>query len=522
MNNLFDLLIHKPLSDALLHDLLFVAFALHMLFVLFTLGTAMLAFYLFLETWRGGKLHVSRWDKEVLRTFTVHKSLAAVLGVAPLLLIQLSLTIPFFTGVTLFAPYWILIILLLIISFVLFDSLAHRVSIKPYIYLFLGIIALVALLIVPAIFVLVLVTAENPDRWADILKNGYHLDRGLTVHWLFRYLHILGAALVAGGVFHFFFTAKGDPEKKTKMLHWIVAGILEQFVLGVLVFATLPKKPDDGLIIVMTVGVASAAFLLWSVFQALSKNSSLKAKHAYPLVALTVLSMLLTRQLIQDRSLLPLTKELETNAAVYEDTLKTYSQAALANYQSDLNTVYDNGKTIFERSCSFCHGSHADGKGVEAENLTVPPEAIAAIRTTRGYLHQILSKGVNGTAMPYFGFFEKGKINRLIDFLNSRLDILGKLPPVPVTISATDQQKADQIFSENCAACHGKDGRGASEAKNFQPPPPDFTVFNLLPERAFEIISNGYPGTMMTSFSNLPEGVIWGLVKIVNDKRRPS
>jgi len=520
MNNLFDLLIQKPLSDALLHDLLFIAFVLHMLFVLFTLGTAMLALYLFLETWRGGKLHESRWDKEVLKTFTVHKSLAVVLGVAPLLLIQVSLTVPFFTGVTLFVPYWMLIILLLIISFVLFDSLAHRVNIRPFVFLFLGIIALVALLIVPAIFVLVLVTAENPDRWVDILKNGYHLDGALTIHWLFRYLHILGAALVAGGTFHFFFTAKGDPDKKTKMLHWIVAGILEQFVLGVLVFATLPRKPDYDIVIVMTVGIASAAFLLWSVFEALNKHSSLKAGLAYPLVILIVVPMLLTRQMIQDKSLIPLTRELEANAEVYKQTISSYSQSALNNYQNDLNTIYDNGKTIFEKSCTFCHGQNADGKGAEAVNLLVPPEAIASVRADRDYIYTILIKGVNGTAMPYFGYYEKGKLNLLIDFLNDRFAISGKLPPMTVTISSTDQEKADQTFSQVCAACHGKDGRGTPEAKKFQPPPPDFTVYNLLPERAFEVISSGYPGTMMVSFANLPEGVRWGLVKIVNDKRR--
>lgn len=216
MNKLVDLLIQKPLSDTLLHDLLFVAFVLHMLFVLFMLGTAMLAFYLFLETWRRGELKGSRWDREVLKTFTVHKSLAVVLGVAPLLLIQLGLTVPFFTGVTLFAPYWMLIILLLIISFVIFDSMAQKVNLHHYLHLLLGIIALAALLAVPAIFVLVLVTAENPDRWADIVKNGYHLDGGLTLHWVFRYLHVLGAALVAGGVFHFFFTSGGIRTRRPK------------------------------------------------------------------------------------------------------------------------------------------------------------------------------------------------------------------------------------------------------------------------------------------------------------------
>jgi mono/diheme cytochrome c family protein len=520
MNKLIDLLLQKPLPYPLLHDLLFVAFVLHMLFVLFTLGTAMLAFYLFLETWRGGKLQESRWDKEVLKTFTVHKSLAVVLGLAPLLLIQVSLTVPFFTGVTLLAPYWVLVILLLIISFLSFDSLAHRVDVQPYFYLFLGIIALVALLIVPAIFVLVLVTAENPDRWANILKNGYRLDGALTIHWLFRYLHILGAALVAGGTFHFFFTTKGDPEKKKRMLRWIIAGLLAQFALGVLLLFTLPKKLDYIAIIFVTVGIISAVFLIWYTFKALVKNAGLSSRLAFTLVLLIIVFMLLTRQMIQDMSLLPLTRELESNAAVYEKSLKSYSQAALDNYKNDLNTVYDNGKTIFEKSCTFCHGENADGKGNEAVNLSIPPEVISSVRTTYETLRQILIKGVPGTGMPYFGYYEKGKLNLLIDFLNSRFGILGKLPAVPVTISAADQEKADQIFSENCVSCHGKDGRGAPEAKKIEPPPPDFTVYNLLPERAFEVITNGYPGTMMVSSANLPEGVRWGLVKIVNDKRK--
>jgi mono/diheme cytochrome c family protein len=520
MNSLFDLLIQKPLSDALLHDLLFVFFVLHMLFVLFTLGTAMLALYLFLETWRSGRLSELRWDKEVLRTFTAHKSLAVVLGVAPLLLIQVGLTVPFFTGVTLFAPYWILVIPLLIISFLSFDSLAHRISVRPYLHLVFGIIALTALLIVPAIFVLVLVTVENPDRWVDIFKSGYHLDRALTIHWLFRYLHILGAALVAGGVFHFFFTAKGDPEKKKRMLRWITTGLLAQLALGISLIFTLSRKLDYIAVVLMTVGIISAAFLLWYAVRTLVKNASFNPRPAFTLLLSIIIFMLFTRQILQDKSLLPLNKELEANARVYEKNLSSYSQSALDNYQNDLNTVYNNGKNIFEKSCTFCHGENADGKGAEAVNLTIQPEAIASVRADRDYIYDILIKGVSGTAMPYFGYYEKGKLNSLIDFLNARFEVLGKLSPVPVTISPSDQEKADQTFSQICAVCHGKDGRGTPESKKSQPSPPDFTLYNLLPNRAIEIISNGYPGTMMTSFSTLPEGVRWGLVKIVNDKRK--
>jgi hypothetical protein len=42
----------------------------------------------------------------------------------------------------------------------------------------------------------------------------------------------------------------------------------------------------------------------------------------------------------------------------------------------------------------------------------------------------------------------------------------------------------------------------------------------LLPQRTLEVITNGYPGTLMPSFSNLEEEVRWGLVEIVNGKRK--
>ena len=103
MNNLFDLLLQKPLPDPWLQGLLFVSFALHLLFVLFTLGTAILAFFYLLSGHWGTKLQSLRLAGRIAKAFMSHKSLAVVLGVAPLLLIQVAFTLPFFTGVTLFA-----------------------------------------------------------------------------------------------------------------------------------------------------------------------------------------------------------------------------------------------------------------------------------------------------------------------------------------------------------------------------------------------------------------------------------
>ena len=244
MSSLFDLLLTKPLSDSLLRGLLFVAFTLHMLFVLLTLGTAILALAYFIHAWCGKRLHEWRWDKDILRTFLAHKSLAVVLGVAPLLLIQVGFTIPFFTGVNLLAPFWIFIIPLLIIAFLSFDALGHKMDVHPCLHLIFGVVALISLLIVPGIFVAVLVTGENPDTWLKIVKDGYQLSGSLAVYWLFRYLHVLGAAVVFGAAFHYLFSSRDESEKQMTLLKWILAGILLQFVLGVLLYTSLPEKPD--------------------------------------------------------------------------------------------------------------------------------------------------------------------------------------------------------------------------------------------------------------------------------------
>ncbi|MDD4861892.1 MAG: cytochrome c, partial [Smithellaceae bacterium] len=74
-------------------------------------------------------------------------------------------------------------------------------------------------------------------------------------------------------------------------------------------------------------------------------------------------------------------------------------------------------------------------------------------------------------------------------------------------------------YEETCSLCHGRDGRGSALSKGFQPPPPDFTVYSLSPERVFDVIKNGYPGTTMSPFGSLTADVRWGLVKIINEKR---
>jgi mono/diheme cytochrome c family protein len=518
MNRLPDLLLEKPLPEALLRGLLFTSFTLHMLFVLLTLGTAILALYYFIDSQYGGRAKELRFDKRILKTFMAHKSLAVVLGVAPLLLIQVGSTIPFFTAVNLFAPYWMLLVVFLIIAFLSFDALGHKIYVHRYLHLAFGVLALAFLLTVPGIFAAILTAFENPDRWQEIMNGGYRLTGALAVHWLFRYLHVLGAAVVFGSGFHYFFIAENDTERKS-LQKWFVGGILLQFILGIMLYGLLPERPGYIITVFLLVGIVAVSILLWVVFSVVSKGLLLNIKMILPVLMLVLVSMLLTRQFLQDRTLLPLQKRLEANAIAYGNELKPFERQTLDAYGASLKVVYDNGETIYSKSCSFCHGEQGDGKGLEAKGLSIPPEDISAIRTTRRYLHTILAKGVSGSAMPYFTVFDRYKLDSLIDYLDKKYHVLSLPEPLPVKISDEIFQQAEKIYEETCSLCHGRDGRGSALSKGFQPPPPDFTVYSLSPERAFDVIKNGYPGTTMSPFGSLTADVRWGLVKIINEKR---
>jgi mono/diheme cytochrome c family protein len=518
MNRLFDLLLDKPLPGVWLQGLLFFTFTLHLLFVLITLGTAILAVYFFVDFhWRQRSAELLL-DRRILRTFMAYKSLAVVLGVAPLLLMQVAFATSFFTATNLLAPYWICFIVLLIIAFLSFDILGHGIATHRRYHLAVVLVALPALLLVPGILVALLTTVENSASWVAIAKNGFRLAGPLAWHWLFRFLHILGASLVVGATVHYFFTANQDTGRAA-LLPWISAGVLLQIPLGLLLYNSLLVKPDPIILAVLVVGVAGAALLLWVIFQAALRGVTLPLKTVIPLVVLVLVAMLLTRQLLQNKQVLPLEEAATANAREYRRVLQPYVSKVVRAYQAELPLSYNHPATIYLQSCAFCHGQKADGRGREAHNLVVPPEDLTAIRTTRAYLYRLILNGVPGTGMGYFSIYDREQLNDLMAYLNQKYQVLAPPEAIPYPLTPPALAEAEATYAQTCAVCHGTDGGGSPLSRRFQAPPPDLRVYSLTPPRAFQVITQGYPGTMMPSFRELPEASRWGLVQAVYRKR---
>jgi high-affinity iron transporter len=89
-----------------------------------------------------------------------------------------------------------------------------------------------------------------------------------------------------------------------------------------------------------------------------------------------------------------------------------------------------------------------------------------------------------------------------------------------------DLERGKAIFQQDCAACHGPDGRAqVAIAQTMEPQPANFhdadLMAGLTPYKAFNTISFGVPGTAMPGFPTLSEQERWAVAFYVFTLRQP-
>lgn len=521
MSDLSDMLLLRPVQDAWARWMLFLLFYLHLLFILMLIGTAIIGVHHFLHSFWTGEKFEERWDKKMLKKFIIPKAIGVALGTILLVTIQTYYAVPFYTATSMFAPYWLAAIPIMIFGFFFIDGISHKLEVHPYMSLVLGLIGLLLVLIIPGIFVVVLVTTEDSAQWIAIAQRGFRLPMPLSVHWFFRYLHIIGAGIVFGAAFQYLATTEGHEHRKHILVRWMVIGLLAQFVIGGLLALTLQQWIDLWTILPLLLGILCAVVLVWLLFHRWGKPGIHHlGMSGVLLLPILLFGMLFARQMIQQQKVIPLIAKLDANAQQWRDRLDPLMPQQLASYQDQIREVRDNGATIYERSCSFCHGRTGLGDGQERGHLITPPERLAYVRADPRYIYRILTTGVPGTAMPYFTIYESPRLEALMKYLGQTWDIYSPPGSIPAAASPENTAEAQRYFNGTCSRCHGLDGSGNGEyAEGLAPPPPDFRWYSLEPQRTFEVLFEGYPGTAMPSFRRLPEEVRWGLVQHVRSLR---
>ena len=366
-----DLALPLPLGQATLQLLLLLFFLGHILFVNLMVGGSVLVSFFELLGYKDKK-----WDQlaaKIANTVTVNKSLAVVLGIGPLLCINLLYTLHWYSASSLTGHAWLILIPLVITVFLLtylhkYTWEAWAVGGKKQLHLITGIVSTLIFLFIPLIFLANINLMLFPETWHDV--RGFFSS--LSIGNVFpRYLHFILASIsvtflfLVGAVrYRQFGIAKIDnfhPAELTRIFYKGVAyPTLLQFIAGPLVLFTLPKGGlSQGLIWTIGCGVAVGVVLLWTIRREIHSTDAAIGKrfwHICGLMSLVVLSMGTGRARYRYDSL-ALHKELiDKRTESFEKSLQAFQaeQAARpAGQEADSN---ESGEKLFA-ACGACHAA---------------------------------------------------------------------------------------------------------------------------------------------------------------------
>ena len=177
------------------------------------------------------------------------------------------------------------------------------------------------------------------------------------------------------------------------------------------------------------------------------------------------------------------------------------------------------GRSIYERRCSVCHGDRGAGAYWAGNSLVPPPRDFTRTDPQvlpRESMIDAVAQGRKGTAMTAWRTrLSEGQIAAVVDYIRaefmSRQGQVATASPLqaPLAVGAKgDPAKGGAFFHANCAECHGHSGNGRGRrADMIVPKPLDFTK----PEtrrsfdrgKLFLSISRGVPGTTMPAWSKV-------------------
>jgi cytochrome c oxidase cbb3-type subunit III len=151
--------------------------------------------------------------------------------------------------------------------------------------------------------------------------------------------------------------------------------------------------------------------------------------------------------------------EISSRQVVY---LKRFEQADFAQVMNDpelFSFAVAGGRSAFKDNCATCHGTGAAG-GEGYPNLNdddwIWGGSIEDIHTTLRYGIRSAHPETRQTAMPAFGkdaVLDAAAVNAVTDYV--------------LTLSGGEKKTSYDtgmtVFAENCAACHGEQGKGGRE-----------------------------------------------------------
>jgi cytochrome c len=425
-----DLDLSLPLNSSDLEVLIVILFLVHILFVNLMVGGSILTVFFEIV----GRVS-SKYDllaRRIGETITVNKSLAVVLGVAPLLCINLLYTTYFYSANALTGYAWISIVPLVILAFLL--TYWHKYSWDSFtgsqkaFHIGIGVTAMLLFLFIPLIFLANINLMLFPQKWPEMRGFFSSLQLGNVFP---RYFHFLTASIALTGLFlaGWFgrkkyplaekvpgFTKPGLRRDFYRVAFWVTAG---QLFFGPLLLLTLPSAGMSvTLLIIVSAGILLAAlvlFLLWSEIR--RDDATIGHRFGWIVVSFSVLVVIMAtgRHVYREGAVSPHREMVRARTAKFRSVeLATQMRIAAGLGAGEAMAAGPTGASVF-KNCAACH---AINKVLAAPAITEiysiykgDPQGIVAWATSPG------KKRPQFAPMPSFAHLGEDKLELVADYM---------------------------------------------------------------------------------------------------------
>jgi len=361
-----DIPLGLPAPVWLLTGIILLTFAAHILFVALMLGGTLAS--LFAEVLG---LKNPDWDRiaeEIGSTLTVHKSTAVVLGVGPLLTINVLYTVYFYTANVLTGYAWLMIVILVSTAFLL--GYLHKYTwqrLGNHKGLHISFVAGAALLflLIPFIFLSNINLMLYPEWWWDVRSfwNALVLPNVIP-----RYFHFVTAAIGLTGLFFAWYFGRekyfdslnlqtiSRQEVVSRFYVLALASTGAQLFFGPFLFLTLPTRAVAmRLLVLLPIVIVLAIIVLVWLWREIHAFEPLR-RFWRIVVTLTVVIgiMVYVRHNVRETAIAPhrtamVAKTLDYMAKVREAQDFVVIPGGLGGKPASP------GELLFQRTCAACH-----------------------------------------------------------------------------------------------------------------------------------------------------------------------
>jgi len=159
------------------------------------------------------------------------------------------------------------------------------------------------------------------------------------------------------------------------------------------------------------------------------------------------------------------------------------------------------GRQVFLKNCSGCHGVNAAGQSPGGRALRPVAFDLAGFRLADAPVWRALEQGVPGSSMPAWNQLPSSEFSAVAQYVEAMGSSGTLAPSEQIASDAVLMEAGRRVFETHCVRCHGEalDGNGP-EADRYLPRPANFHEIQPSYEASARVLHERVPGSGMPAW----------------------